>query len=62
MYGPFFDDLDTLASLPRRFSAAECGFAYRDSRFKSAEAGQWLITRLIKKLGETNEKSVSFNN
>lgn len=30
----------------RRFTAAECGFAYRDSRFKSADAGHWLITRL----------------
>lgn len=30
----------------RRFSAQECGFAYRDSRFKSVEAGRWLITRL----------------
>ncbi|RKZ12260.1 UDP-N-acetylenolpyruvoylglucosamine reductase [bacterium] len=30
----------------REFSAAECGFAYRASRFKHAEAGRWMITRL----------------
>ncbi|MCK0536480.1 UDP-N-acetylmuramate dehydrogenase [Alcanivorax quisquiliarum] len=28
------------------FTAEQCDFGYRESRFKSAEPGQWLITRL----------------
>lgn len=31
----------------REFSADECGFAYRDSYFKSVAPGQWLITELV---------------
>ena len=31
---------------PRCFSKEECRFGYRDSRFKSAERGEWLITGL----------------
>ena len=37
----------------RTFTRDECGFAYRDSRFKSAERGQWLITRLRLRLNRT---------
>lgn len=45
------DVLHSLLALDRQsgqlceFSAAECGFAYRDSRFKR-EAGRWLILRV----------------
>lgn len=34
----------------KRFSRDDCGFAYRDSIFKSQEAGRWLITRLCLRL------------
>lgn len=34
----------------REFLAAECGFAYRDSYFKSVAPGQWLITELVLRL------------
>ncbi|AJD48404.1 UDP-N-acetylenolpyruvoylglucosamine reductase [Isoalcanivorax pacificus W11-5] len=44
----------------RRFTAAECGFAYRDSRFKSAEAGQWLITRLRLQLRREPELTLGY--
>ncbi len=37
-------DLGTLAR--REFSAADCAFGYRDSVFKHAEAGRWLIERV----------------
>mgnify|MGYP005750491905 CR=1 FL=1 len=30
----------------REFSLAECGFAYRDSLFKSGQPGRWLITEV----------------
>ncbi len=32
------------------FSTAECGFAYRDSRFKSRDAGRFFITRIFLRL------------
>lgn len=35
---------------PRSFDAAQCGFGYRDSVFKSAEAGRWLITAVTFRL------------
>ena len=41
-------ELDTGAL--RQFSAADCRFGYRDSVFKQAEAGRWLITRVIFRL------------
>ena len=34
----------------RRFSRAECAFGYRDSVFKRAEAGRWLILRVTFRL------------
>ena len=34
----------------KQFTAAECGFAYRDSYFKSQAPGQWLITELVLRL------------
>jgi len=37
-------DLDTLHF--RDFTNAECGFAYRSSRFNSTEAGKYLVTRI----------------
>lgn len=41
-------DLDT--GELRQFSATDCRFGYRDSVFKQAEAGRWLITRVIFRL------------
>ncbi|MBT0959995.1 UDP-N-acetylmuramate dehydrogenase [Denitromonas iodatirespirans] len=41
-------DLDT--GDVRQFTAADCRFGYRDSVFKQAEAGRWLITRVIFRL------------
>ncbi|SMC28649.1 UDP-N-acetylmuramate dehydrogenase [Andreprevotia lacus DSM 23236] len=35
---------------PRVFSNAECAFAYRDSIFKQAEAGRWLIAEVVFRL------------
>jgi UDP-N-acetylmuramate dehydrogenase len=35
---------------PRRFDAAQCGFGYRDSVFKHAAAGRWLITAVTFRL------------
>ncbi|KAF0814555.1 UDP-N-acetylenolpyruvoylglucosamine reductase [Andreprevotia sp. IGB-42] len=34
----------------RVFSNADCGFAYRDSVFKRAEAGRWLIAEVVFRL------------
>jgi UDP-N-acetylmuramate dehydrogenase len=42
-----FDSLDACSleqGTMRRFSRAQCQFAYRDSFFKSVEPGRWLIT------------------
>ncbi|MFC7419745.1 UDP-N-acetylmuramate dehydrogenase [Iodobacter arcticus] len=36
----------------RVFSAAECQFSYRDSCFKQAEAGKWLIGEVVFKLAK----------
>ena len=36
--------LDLQSGEPRDFTCHECHFAYRDSRFKSADAGKYLIT------------------
>ncbi|MEN9657843.1 MAG: hypothetical protein RL571_1308 [Pseudomonadota bacterium] len=37
----------------RVFSAAECQFAYRNSCFKQAEAGKWLITEVVFRLAKS---------
>ncbi|MEJ2793354.1 UDP-N-acetylmuramate dehydrogenase [Iodobacter sp. LRB] len=37
----------------RVFSAAECQFSYRDSCFKQAEAGKWLIGEVVFKLAKS---------
>jgi UDP-N-acetylmuramate dehydrogenase len=38
--------LDLRTGRRERFSAAECGFAYRDSRFKSADKGRFVVLRV----------------
>ncbi|MEM1414725.1 MAG: UDP-N-acetylmuramate dehydrogenase [Myxococcota bacterium] len=38
--------LDRRTGEARRFAAAECGFAYRHSRFKE-EPGRWLVTHVV---------------
>lgn len=40
----------------RQFCAAECGFAYRDSYFKSQAPRQWLITELVLRLQTSDEQ------
>lgn len=40
----------------QRFTAAECGFSYRDSFFKSQAPGQWLITELVLRLNQGVEQ------
>lgn len=42
------------------FTADQCGFGYRESRFKSAEAGQWLITRLQLRLNRAPELQLGY--
>ncbi|MCH8542768.1 MAG: UDP-N-acetylmuramate dehydrogenase [Alcanivorax sp.] len=44
----------------RTFTRHECHFAYRDSRFKSAERGQWLITRLRLRLNRTPRLQLAY--
>lgn len=38
------DAVELATGQARRFDAVECSFGYRDSRFKSAEPGRWLVT------------------
>jgi UDP-N-acetylmuramate dehydrogenase len=38
--------LDLLSGRVESFSSAECGFAYRDSRFKSADKGRFIVLRV----------------
>lgn len=35
---------------PRRFTASECAFGYRDSVFKNAEKGRWVIAEVVLEL------------
>jgi UDP-N-acetylmuramate dehydrogenase len=37
------DAVDLLTGTMRRFDAAECAFAYRDSVFKQADGGRWMV-------------------
>lgn len=57
------DSLDAVAlddGRARTFRHDECGFAYRDSRFKSAERGQWLITRLRLRLNRVPQLQLGY--
>jgi UDP-N-acetylmuramate dehydrogenase len=38
--------IDSTTARPLGFSAAECGFGYRTSRFKHADAGRYIVTRV----------------
>lgn len=42
--------IDTTTSTLRVFSNAECGFAYRDSFFKSVEPGRYIVTEVCFRL------------
>ncbi len=44
----------------RVFSNADCHFAYRDSIFKHAEAGQWLIAEVVFRLPKAHVPSVGY--
>ena len=39
--------LDTRAGRVVTLAAGECGFAYRDSRFKSTEPGRWVVLAVV---------------
>lgn len=39
----------------RNFNALDCEFAYRDSRFKSREKNQWIITEVVFQLSHSAE-------
>ena len=45
------DVYDREAGRFRQLDAAECAFAYRDSRFKSADAGRFVVTGVSLRLG-----------
>jgi len=38
--------IDRATALPLSFSAAECGFGYRTSRFRQADVGRYVVTRV----------------
>jgi UDP-N-acetylmuramate dehydrogenase len=42
--------LDTRAGEVATLAAADCGFTYRDSRFKSAEPGRWVVLAVTYRL------------
>ena len=54
------DALSLRDGTARTFTRDECGFAYRDSRFKSAERGQWVITRLRVRLNRTPRLQLTY--
>ncbi len=45
----------------RIFSAAECAFAYRQSRFKSSEKGHWIITEVTFKLSGSSTPNPQYD-
>lgn len=49
-------ELDTLRR--RTFSAAECGFGYRQSRFRTRDAGRFIILRVVYRLRQTHRAPV----
>ncbi len=42
------------------FSNTDCGFAYRDSRFKSKEKDSWVITGIVLTLREHDQPDISY--
>lgn len=44
----------------RVFTLADCQFAYRDSVFKQAEAGQWVITEVIFRLAKDHQTQTNY--
>ncbi|WP_027467860.1 UDP-N-acetylmuramate dehydrogenase [Deefgea rivuli] len=44
----------------RVFTLADCQFAYRDSVFKQAEAGQWVITEVIFRLAKNHQTQTNY--
>lgn len=44
----------------REFTNADCQFAYRDSIFKHAEAGRWLITEVVFRLPKAHQPSTAY--
>jgi UDP-N-acetylmuramate dehydrogenase len=53
--------LNIASSLTRVFSVAECGFAYRQSRFKSFEKDQWIITEVTFKLSGSSTPNPQYD-
>lgn len=44
----------------RIFTLAECQFAYRDSIFKQAEAGQWVIVEVVFRLAKNHQTKTQY--
>ena len=44
----------------RNFSTAECAFGYRDSFFKSVEAGRWLIAAVVFRLPKNPQWKIDY--
>lgn len=44
----------------RQFTHADCHFAYRDSVFKQAEAGQWLISEVVFRLDKAHVPDIHY--
>lgn len=58
-----FDGLEAIHVISgekRTFNAAECEFGYRDSVFKRAYRGQWIITAVVFKLWKQGEVNTSY--
>jgi UDP-N-acetylmuramate dehydrogenase len=45
---------------PVQFSARECGFGYRSSRFKGADAGQYIVTEVRFKLRKNGDPRIAY--
>jgi UDP-N-acetylmuramate dehydrogenase len=51
---------DLLSGEERAFDAADCGFAYRRSRFKGNEAGRWFITQISLRLRPNGAATLAY--
>ena len=54
------DVLDTASLKRRRFLNAECGFSYRSSRFKGAEAGSVIVTAVTFQLSSAGVPTIAY--
>lgn len=52
--------LDRRTLEQRTFTAAECGFAYRDSRFKRGDRGRWVVLAVTLRLARDREPELRY--